>query len=314
MKKKITIMMLGGGRRVSVAESLIAAGARLGFEVRVIGYELEEQVPLALVGKIVKGMKWSEEGVIHDVVRVATQEEADIILPFVGGGVIVAARCKAMLPHVFIPVTAADTALTMFDKQLAAKAFKEAGLPIPKTYSVINAEVPAIAKPRYGYLSRGVKIFYSLDNLMHLENLSDYLIQEYIENCREYTVDCYINQQGEILVMVPRKRLEVMGGESTRTVTVREPRLQELGRRVIEAFSLRGPVTLQFLYDPKKGRFLLMEVNPRLGGGVNCSVYAGAPIMDYIIKESMGEALAPCDDWREGTLAARYMKEAIFNA
>lgn len=314
MSRKITILMLGGGRRVSVAESLIKAGEKLGYEVNIIGYELEEKVPLSLVGKIIIGLKWNEEGVIQDVVRVAIQNEVNIILPFVGGGVVVAARCKELLPHVFIPVTAADTALTMFDKHLAAKAFKEAKLPIPKTYSIINAEVPAIVKPKYGYLSRGVKVFYSLDNLMHLENLSDYLIQEYIENCKEYTVDCYINQQGEILVTVPRKRLEVMGGESTRTVTVREPRLEELSREVIEAFSLRGPITLQYLYDPKKGRFLLMEVNPRLGGGVNCSVYAGAPIMEYIIRESLGEQLTPCTDWKEGTLAARYMKEAIFPA
>ena len=81
---------------------------------------------------------------------------------------------------------------------------------------------------------------------------------------------------------------------------------------VIETFSLRGPVTLQFLHDLDRNRYLLMEVNPRLGGGVVCSIYAGAPITDYIIDESRGITLKACDDWAYNTLMARYQKEAIF--
>lgn len=309
---KITILMLGGGRRVSVAEALKEAGARMGYNVEIISYELEKEEPISLVGKVIVGKKWSEEGVIEDVVRVVNENDVRIVLPFHGGAVVVAAKCKELLPDVFIPVVPADTALTMFDKIAAAKAFKEAKLPIPKTYSILSAEMPAIAKPRYGSLSRGIKVFYNMENLMHVENLSEYLIQEYIENVEEYTSDNYITQEGEVLVTVTRKRIEVTGGESTRTQTIREPRLEELSRRVIEAFQLRGPVTLQFLYDPAKDRYLLMEVNPRLGGGVICSVFAGAPIFDYIIREALGTTLQPCDDWAEGTLAARYWKEAIF--
>ena len=147
---------------------------------------------------------------------------------------------------------------------------------------------------------------------MQLENLSHYLVQEYIENCDEYTVDCYVSQAGEILTVVPRVRLEVMGGEVTRTITCRNATLDKLSRQVIEIFKLRGPVTLQFLHDLDRNRYLLMEVNPRLGGGVVCSIYAGAPITDYIIDESRGITLQPCDDWAYNTLMARYQKEAIF--
>lgn len=147
---------------------------------------------------------------------------------------------------------------------------------------------------------------------MQLENFNDYLVQEYLENKEEYTVDCYVSQKGEILTVVPRCRLEIMGGEVTRTITCRNAKLDELSRKVINTFNLRGPVTLQFLHDLDKDRYLLMEVNPRLGGGVVCSIYAGAPIADYIIDESRGITLNPCDDWAYNTLMARYLKEAIF--
>ena len=310
--KKINIMMLDGARRVSMAELFKRSGERIGREVNIISYELLEQVPIALVGKVVVGLRWSDPNVVADIVKVAKEYEIDIILPFVDGAIEIASKVRQHLPGVFVPVGDFEVNRTMFDKVEAAKAFEKAGLPIPRTYSAINAKMPAIAKPRKGSASRGIKIFHTLDELMQLEGLSDYLVQEYIENRDEYTVDCYVSQAGEILTVVPRVRLEVMGGEVTRTITCRNQTLDRLSRQVIETFSLRGPVTLQFLHDLDRNRYLLMEVNPRLGGGVVCSIYAGAPITDYIIDESRGITLKACDDWAYNTLMARYQKEAIF--
>lgn len=310
--KKINIMMLGGARRVSMAELFKRSGERIGREVNIVSYELMEQVPIALVGKVVVGLRWSDPNVVADIVRVANEYEIDIILPFVDGAIEIASKVKPHLPGVFIPVGDFETNRTMFDKVSAAKAFENACIPIPRTYTAINAKMPAIAKPRKGSASRGIKIFHTLDELMQLENLSDYLVQEYLENKDEYTVDCYVSQSGEILTVVPRVRLEVMGGEVTRTITCRNTTLDRLSREVISKFNLRGPVTLQFLHDLDRNRYLLMEVNPRLGGGVVCSIYAGAPITDYIIDESRGITLKPCDDWAYNTLMARYQKEAIF--
>ena len=297
---------------MSMAELFKRSGERIGREVNIISYELLEQVPIALVGKVIVGLRWSDPNVVTDIVKVAKEHEVDIILPFVDGAIEIASKVRQHLPDVFIPVGDFETCRTMFDKVEAAKAFEKAGIPIPKTYTAINAKMPAIAKPRKGSASRGIKIFHTLDELMQLENLSDYLVQEFLENMDEYTVDCYVSQKGEILTIVPRVRLEVMGGEVTRTITCRNSTLDKLSRQVIETFRLRGPVTLQFLHDLDRNRYLLMEVNPRLGGGVVCSIYAGAPITDYIIDEFRGTTLTPCDDWAYNTLMARYQKEAIF--
>lgn len=311
-KPKLTVLMLGGARRVSMAELLKRSGERLGYDIRIVSYELDDQVPIATVGKVVKGLRWNEPGVVDDILRVVIEHEARIILPFVDGSISVAARCKEKMPDLFVPVSDPDTAVLMFDKILAAAAFREAGVPIPTTYKIIDAEMPVIAKPRFGSASRGIHIFEDIDDLMHLKDISDYLLQEYISDKREYTVDCYVAADGEIMVTVPRERLEVMGGEVTRTITTRLPQLESMTRDIIAKFQLRGPVTLQFLYDIRRDRYLLMEVNPRLGGGVVCSIYAGAPIPDYILSEALGIPLRPCDDWIDGTLMARYQKETIF--
>lgn len=305
-------MMLGGSRRVSLAQLFKESGRKAGVEVEIIAYELDIHAAIALEGKVIKGLKWSDPDVIDDIARIVKEYDVKIILPFVNGAMEIASLCKERIPGVFVPVSDFSTTSKMYDKAEAAKLFKDNGFPIPRTYSILSNEMPAIAKPRKGGSSRGIRIFHDVDDLMHLENLESYFIQEYIENNREYTVDCYINTAGEILVTVPRERLEVLGGESNRTRTCRIPRLIEMSREVIGKLNLTGPVTLQFLHDLDRDRFLLMEVNPRLGGGVICSIYAGAPITDYILAESMGRPTEPCDDWEADVLMARYLKEAIF--
>ena len=295
-----------------MAELLKRSGERLGYDIRIISYELDNQVPIASVGKVVTGMRWTDPGVVDDIIRVAIEHEVRIVLPFIDGAISVAARCKEKMPGLFVPVSDPDTATRMFDKIVAAKEFETAGIPIPTTYKIINAEMPVIAKPRFGSASRGIHVFHDIEDLMHLEDISEYLLQEYIEDKREYTVDCYVAKDGEILVTVPRERLEIMGGEVTRTVTTRIPQLEEMSREIIGKFEFRGPVTLQFLYDIRRNRFLLMEINPRLGGGVICSIYAGAPVPDYILSEALDIPVRPCNDWADKTLMARYQKETIF--
>lgn len=295
-----------------MAELLKRSGERLGYDIRIISYELDDKVPIATVAKVVKGLRWRDQGVVDDILRVVIEHEVKIILPFVDGSISVAARCKKRMPDLFVPVSEVETSVLMFDKILAAKAFAEAEIPIPLTYKIIDAEMPVIAKPRFGSASRGIKIFHDIEDLMHLQDISEYLLQEFIEDKKEYTVDCYVDQKGGILVTVPRERLEVMGGEVTRSVTRRIPQLEHMSKEIISKFSLRGPVTLQFLYDIRRDRYLLMEVNPRLGGGVICSIYAGAPIPDYILSETLGIPVRPCEDWIDNTLMARYQKETIF--
>ncbi|MBD5304245.1 MAG: ATP-grasp domain-containing protein [Bacteroides sp.] len=309
---KLTILMLGGSRRVSMAKLLKESGKRLGYDVEIVAYELETRVPIALEGEVLHGMKFSDPHVVDDIARIVKEKDVRIILPFINSAIEIASLCKERFKDVFVPVADFATTSRMFDKSEAARLFKEAGFPIPRTYTVIDNEMPAIVKPRKGGSSRGIKIFHDVEDLMLLQDLDKYVIQEYIEHNREYSVDCYISASGEILATVPRERLEIMGGEVTRTKTCRNPHLIEMSRKVIEHFKLTGPVTIQFLHDLDRDRYLLMEVNPRLGGGVICSIYAGAPIPDYIIEEALSKPVTPTTQWADGVLMARYQSEAMF--
>ena len=311
-KQHINILLLGGGRKVSLAQQLKQSGFKLGFEISIFSYDLSEEVPIVLEGEVIKGLPFNNPDIVGQICEIAEKKHIDIILPLQNGSIEVASICRVRLPDVFIPVTDFSVAQPLFDKLDAAELFKRLNIPIPRTYSVLSAKMPAIVKPRKGGKSRGIQIFRDMDDLMHLQNLSGYIIQEYIENYREFTVDCYVDMKGNILTAVPRERLEIMGGESTRTRTCKNEFLEKFSIDVIEKLQLRGPVNIQFIHDLDTDRYLLMEVNPRLGGAVICSILAGAPITDYIIAEAKGLPLTPCNDWKDHTLMARYMKEAVF--
>ena len=309
---KIVVLMLGGARRVSMGELLIDSGKRLGYDVEIYSYELEECVPIATIGTVIIGRKWRDADVVEHLVETVKRLGVNIILPFVDGAIAIASECKKILPDVFIPVSKEDIATAMFDKALAARLFAEKEIAIPATYSVENCKFPAIAKPRLGSASKGIKVINNAKELLQLSNPAEYLIQEYIAHREEYTVDCYVSKEKKTMCVVPRLRIDIAGGEVTRTKTSKSTSLIDMSRKVLDKIPFEGPITLQFLHNLDNDEFMLMEINPRLGGGVVCSIHAGAPIADYIINEYLGNEIRECDDWKENTLMTRYQKEVIF--
>ena len=49
--------MLGGSRRVSMAQLLKESGKRLGCEVEIVAYELDTQVPIAIEGDVIRAQQ-----------------------------------------------------------------------------------------------------------------------------------------------------------------------------------------------------------------------------------------------------------------
>ena len=299
---------------MSLAEQLIRAGKELGVEVSIFSHELGENEPIASVGTIIVGSRYSEKGIDDEIDHVINSHGIDVVLPFIDPAIEVAARCKSRRHEVFIPVSSEEVAHAMFDKATAAAWFERAGIPIPTTYSPDGMKYPAILKPRTGSASKGIIVVNNAEELAHAPlSLDEYLIQEYIAERDEYTVDCYVGTvDGEVKCAVPRVRIATAGGEVIRTETRRIPALMSLAERTLKELRLRGPVTLQFIFDRREGRFLLMEINPRLGGGVICSIMAGADIAKMIIEESEEMNASPCRVWRDGTLMTRYFKEVMF--
>lgn len=313
--KCIRILFLGGAKRVSMARMFKSAARRLGYETEIFSYETDECVPVACEATVVPGRRWADADVLEHLDSTVDRYSIDIILPFVDGAVGLAADYAAAHPgKVFVPAGSSEVAEQMFDKVKAAELFDRKGIAVPATYHQGDPCMRLIAKPRHGSASKGIIKISSIETLSDVMlHGDDYLIQERIDNRRELTVDCYVGvADGRVLAVSPRRRNVTVGGEVSDTETVDSPAAVDLTVKVLQSVGLRGAVTVQLIEDlDVAGRLLVMEVNPRLGGGAVCSVIAGADLPELIIREALGLEL----DRRQaapGVRICRYMQEVVF--
>lgn len=307
----INILFLGGAKRVEMARHFKHAAKSIGRECRIFSYELDEYAPISCEATIIKGLKWRDKELMQHLTSVCRECSIDIVVPFVDGAVAVAAEMSSR-GLAFAPTSTAEKAEQMFDKVVSAKLFEKAGIAIPATYTGGDITAPLIAKPRHGSASHGI---ISIDRREDLNaiNADDYLIQQRIDNRREYTADCYASvKTGKVLTVCPRIRLEVAGGEVTRTITTDNEAVIEIANKAITSLGLRGAITVQCIEDLSTGNMYLMEINPRLGGGAVCSVAAGADIPKLIISEYLNMPLGK-PTWNVGTMISRYPADVIFN-
>lgn len=314
MDRNVNILFLGGAKRVSLARHLKTVGAARGLQVGIFSYELDRKVPIGIEGEVVKGLKWNDPKLMDDIEACIAKYHIDIVLPFVDPAIEVASRLKEAGSKAYIPVSGVEICRTMFDKVLSSEWFSLHGIPQPERYiSRDGIRYPAILKPRGGSASKGIIVAYKPADLDNID-LSAYLIQEYISDRTEYTVDCYVSKVGEPVSIVPRIRLETAGGEAVRTRTLRDGQIIEVSRRILSSSEFRGPVTIQFLRNNAGGVLYVMEINPRFGGGVIASIEAGSRILDMLFAEFEGGVAALSDGWEDGMLMTRFFEEVIYHA
>lgn len=314
--EKINILFLGGAKRVSLAEHFIAAGSKLNCEIGIFSYELDQKCPIASVGTVIIGKKWRDNDLMNDLTRIIQENNINIVLPSVDPAISIAAKLHGILGnHIFVPISDISICDIMFDKKLSEKWFVENQIPIPESYAC-NDELkyPVFIKPRNGSASKGLVIIRNKEEWAEISNPEDYVIQRYIQNKTEYTVDCYVAQNGEIISVVPRERLSVAGGEVMSSITLHNTTMETIACDVLHKGQFRGPVNIQFIKDNDNDKVYVMEINPRFGGGVITSIEAGANTTEFVLRESLGLPIYKCNDWKVNTLMTRYFKEVIFYA
>jgi len=143
------------------------------------------------------------------------------------------------------------------------------------------------------------------------DKINNPILQEHLDGY-EYTLDVLADFDGKVRCVVPRKRLKVRAGEVSKGVTVKDKKIIDTGKRVVEALKgARGPITVQgFLTTDAK--FKLTEINPRFGGGHPLAIAAGADYPRWITEMMLGrDPEIMLDSWEDGLVMLRY-DEAVF--
>lgn len=152
-----------------------------------------------------------------------------------------------------------DTIQVFQDKWETFKFFQSIDLDCPRTS--LDSDYPLI-KPRLGRGSTGIYV-HNFDSDIDMKGC---ISQELIKG-KEYTVDCFFDQNGEPLYIIPRERLGVKEGKSTKGHTIRNERIKEEISYVAKKIKCYGPINFQ-LFITAEGDHKYIEVNPRIAGGM----------------------------------------------
>lgn len=149
---------------------------------------------------------------------------------------------------------------------------------------------PLIVKPVDGQGSKNVIEVSNIDDLIwYCKKDSTLLIQTKIEG-KEYTVDCFNDYDGELLICVPRERLIVNNGHAIAVQIKMNQELIKMASIISQKLKIIGPWNFQAF--EVEGQFIIHDINPRMANGLIYSIEAGVPfdmlIVDYLLYENSG--------------------------
>ena len=185
----------------------------------------------------------------------------------------------------------------------------------PRTYSSIESlhraierkeiQFPITIKPRWGSASIGINFAENIEELLLYKKILEIQLSKSILNIvstqdidqailfqekipgKEYGLDILNDFSGNFVTCVIREKIAMRAGETDKAVIIESPELFNIGKEI--ATNLRHIGTLDCDVLEKDGKFYVLELNPRFGGGYPFSYEAGVDIPDAYIKWLKGQ-------------------------
>ena len=157
---------------------------------------------------------------------------------------------------IHVIISPAETIAIFQDKWETYKFFENHNIPCPAT--ALDQKYPLV-KPRQGRGSEGVRC-------PETSIPMDGLISQEIATGEEYTIDALFDREGQLIYCVPRKRLGVQKGKSTRGIVLRNDGIVRYVKKISQKARFIGPVNLQCFIEGDSISFI--EINPRIAGGM----------------------------------------------
>ena len=301
--KKLNILFLGGAKRVSLAEKFIEAGKKNNLIVKVFSYELDKNVPFELIGDVIVGLKWNDKRIYSNLKKLIKLKNISIVIANVDLATITLSKLKKKFPNLNLISSDENICKILFDKMLTHNECKKLEI---KSIPLFKKKFPMFIKLRKGSASKDnflIKNNKSYNFFLKNNYQKKYIKQDYIKGI-EYSVDAYVSKNKEFIGAVPRIRDTIVGGESSKTIVIKDIEIIKKTKEIVSKFNLIGPLTIQFI---RKGNNLFfLEINPRFGGGVLASIEAGFDIPNIMIKDYLELPLKELKKYKELIMTRSY--------
>ncbi|NLO36849.1 MAG: carbamoyl-phosphate synthase large subunit, partial [Clostridiaceae bacterium] len=212
-------------------------------------------------------------------------------------------------------------------------AFKETmnrlGIEMPRSqpaYSVEDAEqiaqalgYPVVIRPAYTMGGTGGGLVYNIEELRVIAArgiaaslVGQILVEESVLGWEELELEVVRDAKNQMITVCFIENIDAVGvhtGDSfcsapMLTISAElQARLQAYAYRVVEAIEVIGGTNVQFAHDPKTGRVVIIEINPRTSrSSALASKATGFPIALISAMLAAGLTLDEIPYWRDGTL------------
>jgi len=202
--------------------------------------------------------------------------------------------------NIKVIISPIDTIKTFQDKWIAFRFFKNIGILTPE--SSLKSEFEII-KPRVGRGGSGI----FLNDFKSEIDMTNMISQKKIIG-QEYTVDCFFDVNGRPIYIIPRERLNVIDGKSSKGIVVKNLKIEDLVKKISLSIKFKGPINFQFFITDKKEIYIL-EINTRIAGGMALGFAASENWIELIIQNFINSNKILPKKIKYGMKMSRYYDE-----
>jgi len=178
---------------------------------------------------------------------------------------------------------------------------------------------PVVIRPAYTLGGTGGGMVYNLEELrtvvsrgLSASMIGQVLVEESVLGWEELELEVVRDSKNQMITVCFIENVDAMGvhtGDSFCTAPMLtiapelQKRLQDYSYRIVEAIRVIGGTNIQFAHDPRTGRVVVIEINPRTSrSSALASKATGFPIALISSMLAAGMTLDEIPYWREGTL------------
>jgi len=235
------------------------------------------------------------------LLRACVENEIELVVPINDLELPILARERARFAErgVFVLVSSPDVVDICSDKFRTAEFLVSHGFLAPRTFFDLAAaqralehgeiSFPLLVKPRRGSASVGivqVENQVQLEQEWNLHRRCDDIIQEHL-GTGHYSLHGFSSGSGHPDLVIGLRVLYKTRGECYKAITVDDDELHRLGMRLGESLPMLGPWCVDVMQTPNG--FVILEINPRIGGGYPVSEFAGGAFPRRIMALAAGD-------------------------
>jgi carbamoyl-phosphate synthase large subunit len=272
---------------------------------------------------------------VNSLEKIIAKERPDALLPNLGGqtGLNLSSELgkKGILEKYNVQIIGVkeDAIERGEDRQVFKDTMASLGIETPRSeiaYNIEDAErivqrigLPCVIRPAYTMGGTGGGLVYNMDEFRTIVSrglsasiVKQVLIEESVEGWEELELEVVRDAKGQKITVCFIENIDAMGvhtGDSfcAAPMLTIDPKLQrklqDYSYAIVDAIGVIGGTNVQFAHDPKTGRVVVIEINPRTSrSSALASKATGFPIAMVSAMLAGGMTLDEIPYWRDGTL------------